>query len=319
MVNVILGLALIFVVSYLVIKPNIVEWNQRGFETFSDSWSKIFLLSGAGGILIGIFSWWKSDYNPLVGLIIGLLAGFFGIAAWTDSIVRKVPSEISGLATLSAFAFFVVVLFTNAPIQVISTSFLPRIAPQDFWSFLGISAAVMLLGVLGFIKIKSSIGWAFIFIGFIGFFLSVYALISWLKFGTFDSYWYNIGDKLLITWMFIGIVMMFDLFFGHLIGGADMKAMYAVGWAFGWWLDSYSLFVIMLIGFSIQGIIHIFGKHIGIGELRTIKNGPFKQLYVNFKNRKMDKELIPKTHQALALPFIPVLVTSFIGGALFLI
>lgn len=320
MLNVIIGLTLIFLASYIIIKPRIDEWNQRGFEQFLDSWDKIFLLAGIGGVAIGIFAWWRSDYNPLVGFIMGLLAGFFGIAAWTDSIVRKVPSEISNLTNLLAFGFFAVIVLTNTSLpEVASQTFLPRIGIADFWTFFMVSALIAVVGVLGFIKVKSSVGWLFLFVSFLGFFLAVYALISWLKFGVVDSYWYNVGDKLLITWVFIGMVMLFDAFFGHLIGGADMKAMYAAGWAYGWWLDSYSLLVIMLVGFTIQGILHIFGKQLAIGELRTIKNGPIKQLWVNIKNRKLDKSLIPTTHKAIALPFLPVLVASFVGGAFFFI
>lgn len=316
MITVLLGIAVVFVSAYLILKPNIVDWNQRGFELFTDSWNRIFLVAGLIAEIAALLGWWQSNFNPLVGLILGLLAGFFAIAAWTDAHVRKVPLEISNLTVYVAFAFLVGTALTNANLPILNFTYLPVVAANDFWTVLGVSAVVMLAGVIGFIRVKGSLGWVALFIGFVGLFVFGYTAISGLR-GLDDPYWQAVGVKLLTTFVFISIVMLFDVFFGHLIGGADMKAMYAAGFGLTWWVGFYSLIIFMLAGFVIQALLHIVGKPLGIGEMRTVKNGPIRQLWV--KSRAKDKTNVPTTHEALALPFLPVLVISFVGGSLILL
>lgn len=353
----------IFTTSYYALKPNIPAWNLRGFAIFQKSWHKIFLWSGVIGILLAGVAWWQGDYNPWVALIVGLIGGFFAIASWTDSIVHKVPSEISNLTRYFAFAIFVITVFGNVKLPVLDDALILTVPMESFGVIVGLSFLTMIIGLYGFHKIGSSAGWASLFIGFIGFFILGYTLISWLAVGVDNLYWNQVGDKLLLTFIFIAIVMLFDLFFGHLIGGADMVALYSTGFAFAWWVGSYNLFIFMLVACAVQAALHFLAKPIGIGEIRTVKNGVIRQAWENRKHKQETKALnsdkaeghritesewkeissvgldtleasinsltseieagkpivitkAPTTHEAMALPFLPVLLIGQIGGIL---
>lgn len=317
MITIIIGLGLTFLASYLILKPSIPGWNSRGFESFETSWKKIFFISWIISEAFAFLAWYESNYNPIIALIVGLLAGFFAIAAWVDAQVRKVPAEISDLTFGIGFGILAVTVLTVTPINIYYPILLPTIATTDLWTCLGIGVGVMLLGVLGFIRIKNSLGYIVLFIGYVGFVFAGYTIISWLRIAQVGSYWNNVGDKLLTTFIFISVIMLFDIFFGHLIGGADMKAMYAAGFALSWWVGNYYLLIMMIIAFALQGVIHLTAKPLNIGEIRHIKNGLIRQLWV--KHKYKGQENIPTHYNAIALPFLPVLVTSYIAGTILVV
>ena len=319
MVTVTLALVNIFLLSYLILRPRFAEWSLReqAFQQFEKSWGKIFFAAGLLSITVAFFAWWLSEYNPLVGLVLGTLTGFLSIAAYTDSKTRKIPMEISDLTTWVAFGLFATTVFTNANLPIVNWFYLPTISMDTFWTTLGIGALVTLLGVLGFTQIRNVLGWVSFFIAFVGLYIFGYVLISWLRVGTDNLYWNEVGTKLLITFTFLIAILLLDAFAGHLIGGADIKLLYAAGFALTWWMSSYYMFVFALAAVFLQIIVHILAKPLNMGELRTIKNGPLKQLWVNYRFKDLDDGIIaPTTHQARAVAFAPALVLGYTVGPL---
>jgi len=317
MVTVVTGEILVFIASFLILKPYFVAWSSRGFLEFENSWPKIFMGGGAFAVISSLLAWWKSD-NLGVALIFGLMAGFFAIAAWTDGLTGMIPSEISDLTTWLAFAFMAGSLFLNMPMPHLYFTYLPLILPATYLTFVAGCVGVILLMLLT-IKKVSFLFWTALFIGFTALFLIGYASIDLLIQLPQDPYWRNLGLNVMDAYLFLSAIALFDLLAGHGMGKADMKLLYAAGFAFAWWVSWYYLFVIMLVAMVIQMIVHLFGKRLDLGRLKTMNNSGLRQLWVNWKNKDKAKEDIPTTHVSLAIPFLPILAFTIIGGVMVLI
>lgn len=318
----VLGIIVVFGFSYFIVKPEIVAWNQRGFQQFEKNWSKIFIVAASIAIAVALYAWWQTDYNATFGMGVGIMAGFFSIAAWTDAHVHKVPIEISRLTVIAAIVIGGVSILQDIPTPVVYSEILPTIT-NNWLQFLLICVGVTALGFFGFLRIRSTAGYVSLFVSFIGFFLAVYTLISGIYNLTSDPYWLEITHKLLAVWIFVGVIMLFDLMVGDKMGGADLKAMYAAGFAFAWWTSSYGLFCIMLAGFFLQFLLHLVATPLKIGSPKQVKTSAFRKAGINMRRgfkkvflRKEDNTPIPETYTAWAVPFLPILITAFIGGVL---
>lgn len=319
--SVVAGILVIFITSYYLLKPEIPAWSQRGFEPFEKEWHKIFIVAAAIAVAVALFSWWKTDYNATVGLVVGLMAGFFAIAAYTDAIVHKIPIEVSRLTIIVSVIAALVGIFTQVEMPQLYQEFFPLIT-TSWLQMLLICVGVLFIGVLGFIKVKNSIGWVLLFIGYMGFFLAVYVLICGIFILTSDTYWHYAAYKLLAIWAFIGVILLFDLLVGGKMGHADIKLMYAAGFAFAWWSSAYMLFVIMLVAFFLQFIAHFVATPLQIGTMRSLPVGPFEKFWIRLKRlfkRIPQSEPMPEKYESFAVPFLPILALTFISGILILL
>jgi len=332
MITVLLSLGVAFLGSYLALKPNFKEWSNpdRGFATFENSWPKIFAGAFGVAVLTATFAWAKTDYNGNIAFIVGLMSGLLSIAIWTDLNVFKVPSELSDLTTYFAFAIMVTYLAFNQldTFPEIYFTYLPVVYLKDFVVFAGLSAVIGGLAFIGFLRIKStSIAMFSLLITFIAVFLIFYALLSGLAATPMDAYWHGIIRATLIAYTFLGMVAVFHVFLGEGIGKADIKILYAVGFAFSWWFSAYMLSVAFLVGVVLQLVLHFVAKPLNLGYPRTMKNKPLRQLFVNFfYNRKLKntpelKESNPVaiTHIAHAVPFVPMLTIGLMGTILYVL
>lgn len=323
MLNVILGLGIVFLGSYVVLRPNFKEWSNpdRGFSMFEKDWHKIFAGGYIVSIVFSLLSWVKSDYNIGVAFIVGMMAGLLGIAAWTDAHVHRVPRELGSLTVLLSFGWAVAALAGGGALTMplVYNSFLPYIDLSDFLAFAGISFIVGLLGFLGFLRIKSKIYMVGLFISYVALYLIGYALISGIGALPMDSYFDNIWRAALILYTFLGVVWAYDIFLpSEGIGGADKTIFYGIAFAFSWWFSAYLLFVALLIAFTLQLIIHLVAKPLGIGYLKEVKNHGLMKTIASSKAKRQGVE-VSDTRLARAVPFVPMLVTGIIGTVVYFI
>lgn len=330
MITVLLSLGVTFLGSYLVLKRNFKEWSypDRGFAMFEKSWHKIFLSGYGFGVFTSIIAYLKSDNNANIAFIVGLMAGMIAIAVWTDLNVYKVPSELSDLTTWFGFIIMAAYLGFNqfATFPVMYYTYLPVIYFNDFLTFAGICAVVGGLAFIGFLRIKSSsIAMLSLLVTFTAVFLIGYALLSGLSGLALGAYWHDIIRATLIAYTFLGLIAAFDIFLDYGIGKADIKILYALGFAFSWWFSAYLLAVAFLVGVVLQLLLSIVAKPLNLGYPRTMKNKMLRKLFVRIayyiKYRKSPelKELSPMatTHIAHATPFVPMLATGLIGGIIY--
>lgn len=330
MITVILSLGIAFLGSYLVLKKNFKEWSNpdRGFAMFEKSWHKIFLSSYIFAVFTALIAWLKTDNNISIAFIVGLMAGLIAIAVWTDLNVYKVPSELSDLTTWFGFAIMVAYLGFNqfSTFPVVYYTFLPVIYFADFLTFAGICAVIGGIAFIGFLRIKSNlIAMMGLLIAFTAIFLIGYAVLSGLSGMNLGLYWNDIIRAILVAYTFLGLIAAFDVFLGDGIGKADIKILYALGFAFSWWFSAYLLSVVFLAGVVLQLLLHLVAKPLNLGYPRTMKNKFLRQVMVNtsynIKYRKNPelKALTPvsTTYIAHATPFVPMLATGLIGGIIF--
>lgn len=330
MIAVLLSLGVTFLGSYIVLKKNFKEWSnpERGFAMFEKSWHKIFLSAYGFAAFTSTIAWFKADYNSNIAFIVGLMAGLVAIAVWTDLHVYRVPSELSDLTTWFGFIIMVVYLGFNqfATFPVMYYTYLPVIYFGDFLTFAGICAVVGGLAFIGFLRVKStSVAMLSLLVTFTAVFLIGYAVLSGLSGLALGSYWHDIIRATLVAYTFLGLIAAFDVFLGDGIGKADIKILYALGFAFSWWFSAYLLALAFLAGVVLQLILHLIAKPLNLGYPRTIKNKLLRQSFVRISyNRKYRKspELkslnpIATTHIAHATPFVPMLATGLIGGIIY--
>jgi hypothetical protein len=325
MLTVVFGLPAIFILSYLVLKPYFPAWSLRGFERFENKWPQIFFTSGCIAVAVALLAWWRSDYNVTLGLIVGLLAGFFFIAAWTDAQTHKAPAELSGLtiAVLAVAALVGIVTNVQMP-KVYNGDFFPRVPVDNWTQFAGILVAVMLIGILGFIKIgQLSIAYICLFASYIAFFVLVYSGISWVFVNSTNYDLQNIGYKLFALWAVLGLVLLLDIFVGaDKFGRADIKALYAITFAAAWWMSAYMTWMVILAGFFMQAILHVVAKPLNIGTTAEVAVTSLHKLWWKIKsifNKKYREIEMPTHYVAWRVPFLPVLAITAVIGILILI
>jgi hypothetical protein len=319
MLTVVFGLSAIFILSYVVLKPYFPAWSLRGFEAFEGKWPKIFFTSGCVAIAVALLAWWRSDYNATLGLIVGLLAGYFFIAAWTDAQTHKAPAELSGLTIAVLATSALVAILTNVEMPKVYSEFFPRVPVDNWLQFAGILVAVMLIGVLGFIKIsRLSIAYICLFASYVAFFVLVYSGISWIFINSTNYELQNIGYKLLALWSVLGLVLLLDIFVGaDKFGRADIKALYAITFAAAWWMSAYMTWMVILAGFFMQAILHLIAKPLDIGTTAEVTLTSLHKIWWRIKSvfsKKHRAKEMPTHYMAWRVPFLPVLaITSVIG------
>jgi hypothetical protein len=318
--------AITFATSYIALQPHFAGWSERDenfkprFEVFENRWGLIFTVAGVVALVSATLAYFSSDQNPYVGYLIGTFIGLLGIPAWTDAHVFKVPLEISKWTLWLAMGLFFGFVFTGLShkLPILYTTLYPRFDWGTFWPFAGGCVAVALIGFL--LAVKSKGNTAFLLslaMMFMGLYLAGYALIASIEtsvLATGDSYWIGVVHTMLIAYVFLGVAAGYDLFLPRSgIGGADTLIFYTVGFAFSWWVTPYLLFVALLVAFFLQLMLHLVAKPLDLGYLKTVKNSPIRQMVVNGKAKRKGVEPAT-THEARAVPFVPMLVAGTMGS-----
>lgn len=324
--------AIIYLVSYLSLKPSFASWSQRDpknyserFETFEGQWGKIFFGSWVLATITQISLWFITE-NQHVAFIVGTIFGLLAIAAWTDAHVKKVPLELTKWTVGVSFVIFFSYLITN------STELLPKLDnsfyPSFSWStgvpFMGGALAAILIGFLLAVKTRGRLMLLLsLVIMFMGTYLLGYAVISSIRTSLMlngaDPYWITLFSVLLTTFVFLGVVVGYDLFLPRNgMGGADILVFYTLAFAFSWWVTPYLLFIALLVAFTLQLLLHAVARPLGIAQGKEMRNGVIRQIFVNSSAKR--KGLEPTTtHIAYPVAFIPVLVIGTVGTIIFFI
>lgn len=319
MLNMILLLAVTFTGSYFALKPSFAGWSEMAtdgsprFKIFENQWHKMFAIAGSAGIGVALLAYYRSEGNPYVGYIFGLMAGLLGLASWTDTQVFKVPAELSSLTKWLAGTTMLVVLLTGSIklFPSLNPTYLPLFSfSNSFWMFAGISVAVALVGFLVAVKTKGKVLFLIgLMMLFIGSYLLGYGLLSSLAALAAGDYWIFMAKGFLLAYVFLGVAMGYDLFLPREgIGGADTTIFYTLGFAFAWWVSPYLLFVALLISFTLQLLLHLLAKPLNLGYEKEIKNGALRQSFIKARARLFRIENVATTHIARAVPFVPMLV-----------
>lgn len=331
MLSALLASGVTILASYLVLQPNIKNWSipGRGFKELEPNWGKAFLVSYIVASLTGFAAWLSSDYNTYVAFIVITIFTLAFVAAWSDANVYKVPSELSNLTI--GIAFVIMVSFLASAnvdsLTRLSGGLMPYVPLENFWLFAGVSSAVALVSFLGFIKIKANlISMLCLWTSFSAVFLIGYALLSGLARLDLPTNWAITLDSLLLAYIFLSVIALFDLFLSAGIGGADIKLFYAIGFAFAFWVTAYNLFIALLVGFTLQLLIHLVAKPLKIGYPKQVKNGLVRSGYLkasrkikSSKNKELLDVAIPTHYVSQAVPFVPALVLGFAGSILVLL
>lgn len=297
-------------------KKDIPAWTARGFETFNDEWLKIFLGGAVFGSIIATLTWFVRDYNTLSALLLGLFASLGGMAAYTDSIIRKVPLELIHYLCYISLAGMIAVVF-GANSDTVRTMYgldglYMRVPLEAIMTNLGFGAVMLLAGFLGFVKIPGyGIAKVCLFFAQLGAVILVYTPLSYLAFSARIEYWSPIAQALIPYLLVLSVVWVFSWMVGDLIGGADITVMYAAGLALtpvaGPEITLFSIVVATIL----QGFMHLLGERVHYGAKRSIKNGKVSQFFENRKAKKEGREA--ETHKLrIAMPFLPVLIATMI-------
>lgn len=319
---------IVFIASYLYIRPFIPAWSvpTRGFQPFEKQWPKIFIGGAAVSILTTVLLLSFTPINSITAITLGTISGLLLIAGYTDSIVYKVPAELSELTIRASFILGIGTLIYNGffysdnPQRFYET--IPLYLPGDWYYWVGGALIIGLLGFFIWIRMTGIIGLLGILISVSGLWLALYAglkqLASFLATtpltnhitpeGINNILVYGIPSALAVVFFAIA----FQLGSDGKMGDADPAAMYAVGWSFGPVIGGITVGIGVIIACIVQLILHIFAKPLKIsGRMKTVPYDPvvynFVKLWWKIKGKTGEPE---KTYRSLGLPFLPVLVVS---------
>jgi hypothetical protein len=320
MLSLLVGIPLIYILAFHAIKMFIPDWSQpdRGFAVFEKQWPKIFAIAGAAATILAVSVDFFTPASTMTALVIGVISGLLGISAYTDGIVGKVPAELSSITVNSGFILGIGALVVNSLNLKEAQNFYQNIylyTPGDSFIWIGAGVAVGLIGFLGWMRFNNTIGLIAILFSALGLWTSAYvglkslSLVLGNQFGNLE-FWNNfLSNGLPGVLAFILFTIAFYLGAGDKLGGADTQALYAAGWAFGAIVGPAYLALGLVVAAFLQLILHVVANFIPVGGyMKSMPNGPLRKWWLKRKWAKKQLEGQPPTHhEALALPFLPVM------------
>lgn len=299
------------------LKKHIPEWDSRGFYPLSKLWGKTTIIATTAALLFGILTFLQTQ-NTVTSLIIAITALFGTVVAFSDSMVRKVPAEISNYMNGIAAIIMLSLIFTPVKAEVnealAASHFFPRVPTDSVINIILFGLLLGAVGFLGFVKVKSnSIAQICLSIFQIGVFLAVYAPTLWLAYSSNASpYLKESAAALLLPMTALGVVWFFSWAVHDKIGGADIQYMYFMSMTSVFVIGPGGVLWAVMIGMIVQLAVHLLANKVGMGELRSVRNGPIAQFFENRAARKENREP-QKTKMRRAVAFLPSLViVSFI-------
>lgn len=331
MIPILLGVPSLFIGFYLAMQHFIPSWSEigRGFQVFEKHWGKIYGIAGVFATATGLILHNVAGVSLPVSFSVSAIIGLLLVSAYTDFITGKVPLEHSNLTIWVAFILGVgslaMTAFGGNPSLVNAYYDNSNVIymGSDQWLWLGGSFGVAL--ILFLIWFRTANNWIVslfaIILGSSALWVACYAGLSLLNLWLvslmpqLNSQWpalliFGLPSMLIIVLLTVA----FDLGAGNKMGGADTKAMYAAGWAFGAVIGGVNVGIALIVACLVQIIIHTFAKPLGVKgiEVKAL-NGPKRQAKLDAKWEEEGKEgSAPTFTIRRKLPFLPVMNLSII-------
>lgn len=319
MITILASIPIIFILAYLSVRNYIPEWNEpdRGFRFFKDDWGKIFLGAGAFATLLSLLLEVATDANIITSIAVGAISGLLLIGSYTDSLVTKVPGEISSMVIKFSFALGFAALISNAlenpQIKFFETFYIYSWGQDPYIWILG-GIGVCFIGFLLWMRMNNIIGMLAICLSAAGLFISIYMTLEWIvqSFFISDAFWsYFFRHGLASMFAFVLLVVALELAAGSKLGGADSQALYAIGWGFAAIVGQTVLALGLIVACFVQLLLHFVAKPLKIGHEKEVQNSSFRQARINKK--WLGEGAAPTTRKVWAVPFLPVMNISIIA------
>lgn len=330
MINVIVGIPIIYIGIYFSLLPFMPAWSHfsRGFATFEKSWKNIFLTTGIIAIIIGVTLKLFTEASDATAVSVAAVSGLLIAAGYTDSVVGKVPKELSATAILTGFILGIGALIINGTNPDDYQRFyktIPLVFSGQELIWLGGGAAVFLIFFLVWFRVRGLILSIFsMVITAMGLWVALTAGLSLIakaltaNFGE-PMIWQNILIYGLPSMLVIALLTVaFDLGSSTAMGGADADSMYASSWAFGAVVGGIVLGWAVIVAAVIQLLLHLFAKPLRlVTRDKVMPNTFYTRSWYRITGRRELAEA--ETRIAHSLPFLPVLNISVIFVTIFAI
>lgn len=323
MISILASIPIIFILAYLSVYKHIPEWNEpeRKFRVFKDDWPKIFIGAGIIATILALLINVGTEANVITSISIGAISGLLLIGSYTDFLITRVPEEISKMVINFSFILGFGTLIANglsSPQPKFFQTLYIYPWGQDLYIWILGGIAVCFIGFLMWMKSTDVLGIIGICLSAAGLFISTYMALTWVvqTFFASNAFWsYFLLHGVVSMLAFVLVIVALDLSASNKgLGGADGKALYAMGWAFAAIVGHIVLAIGLIIACAMQLLFHVIAKPLKIGHEKELPNWKIKQFFINllwkWKKREGDP---PTTHIHWAVPFLPVMNISMIA------